>query len=141
MAGEVLMGWGPHRFTVGHMAYEALRRRVSARWEPHPIIGRRPAGQYLGPDQEAVLLEGTVYPVDMGGGEAAQAQAMLDDCNTGQVYTLLSADGTVIGPYRLERADTSESYHLSDGRAQRISYRLEFLLHEDGAGQVFSAWP
>lgn len=141
MAGEVLMGWGPHRFTVGHTAYERLLLSVSARWERHPIIGRRPAGQYFGPDDEDVVLEGTVYPIDMAGGEAAQALALRTDCSGGKVFTLLSADGTVIGPYRLESAEMAETHHLPDGRAQKITYRLEFSLHEGGEGQVFSAWP
>lgn len=141
MAGEVLMGWGPHRFTVGGMAYEELRRHVHARWEKHPIIGRRPAGQYLGPGEDEVRLRGTIYPIAQGGGLAAQVAALLADCLAGQVYTLLSEDGSIIGPYRLEFAETGESYHLPGGQAQKIVYELDFHAHDDGEGQIWSLWP
>ncbi|QGM46752.1 phage tail protein [Methylocystis heyeri] len=138
---RVLMGWGPHRFTVGSMAYEELRQRAEGRWGKHEIIGRRPAGQYLGPGDESVTLRGVVYPLDMMGGEDAQVQALLSDCTTGQVYTLLSANGDIQGPYRLERAEAIGTYLDPAGNAQRIEYELHFHPHDDGDGGIFSIWP
>jgi hypothetical protein len=139
--GAMLMGWGPHRFEVGGAAFEELRRRVEGRWERHPIIGRRPAGQYLGPGEETVTLRGTIYPVDQGGGLEAVVAALLADCRAGRTYMLLALSGDVAGPHRLERAESAESFHLPDGAAQKIVYDLTFAVHDDGAGQIWSLWP
>ena len=139
--GAVLMGWGPHRFEVGGMAYEELRRRAEPRWGKHEIIGRRTAGQYVGPGEDPVRLRGTIYPMHQGGGLDQAVDALLADSRAGKTYTLLSSNGAVMGPHRLERAEAAESYHLSDGRAQKIVYDLEFHAHDDGDGQIWSLWP
>ena len=138
---NVLLAWGPHYFTIGSMSYEELRQRAEGRWEKHAIIGRRPAGQYLGPGEEPVTVQGTVYPLAMMGGEDAQVQAIMSDCSTGQVYSLISASGDVMGPYRLERCDATGTYPDPGGNNQKIAYSFEFHPHDDGAGQVFAAWP
>lgn len=139
--GAVLMAWGPHRFEVGAVAYEDLHHRVAGRWERHPIIGRRPAGQYVGPDEEAVVLRGTIYPIDQGGGLAGRVSALLASSRAGEVHTLLAVTGDVMGPYRLEKAEAAESYHLPSGAAQKVTYDLEFHAHDDGDGQIWSLWP
>ncbi|MBY6242220.1 phage tail protein [Methylosinus sp. Sm6] len=137
----VLMGWGPHRFEVGRAAFEELRRRVHARWEKHAIIGRRPAGQYLGPGEEIVSLRGTIYPVDQGGGVELLIAALLADCRAGATHILLSESGDIAGPHRLEAAQTVESFHLPDGTPQKLVYDLDFAVHDDGFGQIWSLWP
>lgn len=139
--GAVLMGWGPHRFEVGRAAFEELRRKVEGRWEKHAIIGRRPAGQYLGPGEEVVALRGTIYPVDQGGGLEQRVSALLADCRAGKTYTLLAASGDVVGPHRLEKAEAVESFHLPNGTPQKVVYDLEFHVHDDGEGQIWSLWP
>ncbi|HEY8136276.1 MAG TPA: phage tail protein [Methylocystis sp.] len=137
---DVLMGWGSFRFEVGQTAFERLRERVAARWERHPIIGRRPAGQYLGPDDEGVLLTGTIYPI-AGIGSSATIQALFQACRSGQVSILAAADGTIVGPYRLERAERGATDHLPSGAPQKQVYELEFFAHDDGEGQIWSLWP
>jgi len=137
---DVLMGWGQFRFTVGGNAFERLRERVGGRWEKHPIIGRRPAGQYLGPDDESITLIGTIYPIE-GIGDAGTVQAMFQAARSGLVSILAAADGTIMGPYRLERAERIATDHLPSGAAQKQVYELEFGAHDDGDGQIWSLWP
>ena len=70
-----------------------------------------------------------------------EVQAIMSDCSTGQVYSLISASGDVMGPYRLERCDATGTYPDPGGNNQKIAYSFEFHPHDDGAGQVFAAWP
>ena len=137
---QVLMGWGQFRFEVGQTCFEQLRERVAARWERHPIIGRRPAGQYLGPDDEAVLLRGVIYPVD-GVGDSGAIQSIFQACRAGTVSILAAADGSIMGPYRLERAERVATDHLPTGAPQKQTYDFEFFAHDDGEGQIWSLWP
>ena len=141
MSGAVLMAWGPFQFETGAAAYEELRHRASSRWERHDIIGRRPAGQYLGPGEETVSLRGTVFPDVTGAGSAATITALLAAAQRKEVYTLLSSDGTIIGPFRLEKAERIGSFIDPAGAPLKLTYDLDFCAHDDGAGQIFSLWP
>ncbi len=60
----MLACWGGYVFEMGAMAFDKLSRQTRARWKEHEIIGRRPAGQYLGPDKRTVKLTGVVFPND-----------------------------------------------------------------------------
>ena len=68
----MLACWGGYVFETGDMAFDKLSRRTKAQWAKHKIIGRRPAGQYLGPDERTVKISGVVFPNDDGAGAAAQ---------------------------------------------------------------------
>lgn len=136
----ILMGWGAFRFEVGQTCFERIRERAGGRWEKHDIIGRRPAGQYLGPDDEIVTLEGVIFPID-GVGSEGTVRGLMAAARSGQVSVLGAADGAIIGSYRLERAERIMTDHLPTGQAQKIAYELEFHAHDDGAGAIWSLWP
>ncbi len=138
--GVVLMAWGPFNFEVGAAAYEELAHSAAARWEKHAIIGRRPAAQYLGPDEESVTLRGTIYPTATGSGSATTIGALLTAAQGSTTYTLMSADGTIVDVYRLERARAVSS-EIMPGGAQKIVYDLDFHVHDDGTTGAGSAWP
>lgn len=137
----VLMAWGPFRFEVGKTAYEEFQHRHGARWEKHPIIGRRPAGQYLGPGEEMVTLRGCIYTEYVPEGAAEMVADLVQAAGLPNVYTLISADGTIHGPFRLEKARRAGSFIAPDGQAQKLAYDLEFAAHDDGDGEIFSLWP
>ena len=141
MSGEVLMAWGPFFFEVGKAAYEEFRHKFGARWEKHPIIGRAPAGQYLGPKEERVRLRGTIYPDVTGQDSATQIAEMVKASGNGDVYPLISSDGTISGPFRLEDAERAGSFIGPDGAPQKVTYDFDFAAHDDGAGQIFGLWP
>ena len=102
--GVVLMAWGPFNWRSSPPPDEELAHSAAARWEKHAIIGRRPAAQYLGPDEESVTLRGTIYPTATGSGSATTIGALLTAAQGSTTYTLMSADGTIVDIYRLERA-------------------------------------
>ncbi len=138
---NVLMAWGPFRFEVGKAAYEEFTHSLGGRWERHEIIGRKPAGQYLGPAEEKVRLRGAIFPDATGAGSAATVSDLVQAAGRPNVYSLVSADGTIHGPYRLEKAQRMGSFIAPDGSPQKLAYDLDFVAHEDGAGDIFSLWP
>jgi hypothetical protein len=137
----MLMCWGGYVFEMGAMAFDQLSRQVKAQWAEHKIIGRRPAGQYLGPDKRTLTIHGVTFPNDDGAGAAAQALALEAACEAGEVYCLVTGSGSVSGPYRLEEIDPQESFHDAAGNPGRVEYSLTFAAHDDGDGQVWSMWP
>lgn len=136
----MLMCWGGYTFEQGGMAFDKLSRQTKARWKNHEIIGRRPAGQYLGPDTRTVTISGIVFSDD-GAAGMAQVGEMEAACEAGEVYCLVTGSGNVSGPYRLESVSPEESYHDANGIPLRVSYSLTFAAHDDGNGQIWSLWP
>jgi phage protein U len=137
----MLMCWGDTVFETGAMAFDKLARQTKARWKDHEIIGRRPAGQYLGPDKRTLTISGVTFPNDDGAGPAAQVLALEAACEAGDVYCLVTGSGSVSGPFRLEEIDPEETFHDANGRPQRVAYNLTFAAHDDGDGQIWSLWP
>ena len=137
----MLMCWGGSVFEAGAMAFDKLARQTKARWKDHEIIGRRPAGQYLGPDKQPLTISGVTFPNDDGAGPAAQVIALGNACEAGEVHCLVTGSGSVSGPFRLEEIDPEETYHDANGSPQRVAYNLTFAAHDDGDGQIWSLWP
>ena len=137
----MLLGWGRFVFEMEGVAFERLRAMTEARWADHPIIGRRPAGQYLGPGRERLILSGVIFAAEDGAGAEAQVSAMQAACRAGLVASLVTGSGSVAGPHRLERMERDETFHDAAGVPGRIGYVLEFAAHDDGNGPVWSLWP
>jgi len=137
----MLMAWGPYVFEAGAMAFDKLSRQTKARWKIHEIIGRRPAAQYLGPDNRTLTIVGVVFPNDDAAGAADQVTALEASCEAGEVYCLVTGSGNVTGPYRLESVSPDESFHDAAGNPGRVGYSLTFSAHDDGDGQIWSLWP
>lgn len=137
----VLLAWGPYRFETGGTSFEELEHKVAQRRRRHEIIGRAPAGQYLGPDVEPVRLRGSVYPRYDGDDTARQLREMQASCQAGESYILLSGEGDIYGLFTLERMSRRESHHLTTGSAQKVTFEAEFTADVDPAGTVWSLWP
>jgi hypothetical protein len=137
----MLLAWGGFTFESGGQAFDKLARQTGGRWKDHEIIGRRPAGQYLGPDKRTLTISGVTFPNDDGAGPAAQVLALEAACEAGEVHCLVTGSGSVSGAYRLETMAPEESFHDAGGRPQRVGYSLTFAAHDDGDGAIWSLWP
>ena len=138
--GAVLMAWGPFLFEVGRAAYESIERDVKPRWEEHKIIGRRVAGQFVGPGKSSVVLKGTIYPDVTGASSLATVRGIEAAADLGEVHELVSMDGAIFGPHRLDKGKSVGSYIAPDGSPQKLDYTFHFELHSDDGGPVVAMW-
>lgn len=136
-----LLIWGDYAFEVGGASYEKLTHRFGGRWSKAPVFGRRPPGQYLGPGEEPVTLEGAIYPVDMGRETFDQIIAMQAEAGNGAVDMLFSGGGDAMGLFRLEELEYTSSNFLRDGTPQKVEYRLKFEAAVDAGGALYAIWP
>ena len=65
---SVMMALGPFTFSIRTAAYRALERRRQQRMAHHTPIAGPVITQILGPGNETMRLEGTIYPHYRGGG-------------------------------------------------------------------------
>ena len=124
----MMLAWGPHVFTSRGMAYEELRHRAGGRWRDHEIIGRRPVGQYLGPDKETLKLKGCSFPADDGPAAMASLRALQDAAREGAVHILATGRGEVLGTFRVEHAERSEAFPIRNGAPLKLEFDVEFAV-------------
>lgn len=137
----MLLAWNGFVFEMGGMDFDRLRLFTEARWRDHEIIGRQPAGQFLGPGRERRILSGVIFTAEDGASVEAQLEALRAAARAGQVGCLVSGAGSVSGPHRLERIERDETFHDAAGAPGRIGWILEFAAHDDGDGRIWSLWP
>ncbi len=137
----VILSWGGFVFETLGTSLEKLHHKRGARWKRHNIIGRRPAGQYLGPADECVEIEGCVWPWLSGAGSAAQLKALADASEQGLVAALCGGGGDVFGAFFLEKAPIANELFGGDGQPQKLTYTLTFGRAANPTDQVFVQWP
>jgi uncharacterized protein len=135
-----LLTWGDYSFEPGATSFEELTHKWGGRWAKQPVFGRRPPGQYLAPEEEALSIKGTIYPVG-GIGSLQQILAMQREAGNGTVDLLFTGDGSVLGLFRLDDVEYRANNFLADGTAQKVEYTLRFSAADDAGGSIYSVWP
>ena len=59
---EVMLALGSYRFSLSTAAYDRLSRQASWRWPSQDRLGAHPVRQYVGPGEQTIRLQGTIYP-------------------------------------------------------------------------------
>lgn len=133
---EVMMALGSYRFSLSTAAYERLSRQASWRWPAQDRIGAHPVRQYVGPGEQTIRVDGTIYPHYKGllglpnlllrvptlsGGLGTVASA-----NSALTRVGVSALGERSGSWQLESmrqdADAGQPLSLVDGRGRNWGY-------------------
>jgi len=127
----VLLRLGVFTFKVSGPSYEGFEHTSSARWAKLDRLGAKPARQFVGPGDETIYLDGTIYPRFFGG--FGQIEAMRAAAGLGQPMMLVSGYGRVFGMFVIERVASSQSYFLPDGSPQKAVFSLELAAYGGGA--------
>jgi hypothetical protein len=59
---EVMLALGRYRFSLSTAAYQGLERQAAWRWPAQDRLGAHPVRQYVGPGEQTMRLDGTLYP-------------------------------------------------------------------------------
>lgn len=129
---RVMMALGAFRFSVSTAAYQSLTRSTAYRWPSQDRIARHPALQFVGPGEETVDLDGTVYPQYRGG--LAQVDAMRAEAETGTPLILIDGRGRFWGRYAITAIQETQTVFFDDGAPRKIDFRLSLARYgRDGA--------
>jgi phage protein U len=119
----VMMSLGDFRFSLDTAAYQSLDRSVSWRWQAIDRINARPAQQYIGPGEETISLDGTIYPSFRGG--LGQIAAMQAEGDKGTPLLMVDGTGKVWGQYVITRLREGQSVFFSNGMPRKIDFTIE----------------
>ncbi|MDB0554543.1 phage tail protein, partial [Ralstonia solanacearum] len=92
-------------------------------------VGRRPARQFTGQDDETITLSGKLLP-ELTGGEwtLAALEAM---ANTGDAYTLIEGTGHYYGQFVIEGLDIKRTFFFQDGAARAVDFTIKLARVDD----------
>ena len=118
----MMMTLGFFVFSLHTAAYQELQRQLAWRHASVPRVGDRPASQYIGPDDETIILNGALLP-ELAGERISMdvLQAMAD---TGDAWPLIEGTGRIYGLYVIESLQTTNTLFFQDGAARRIDFAL-----------------
>ncbi|MEI9715972.1 phage tail protein [Moellerella wisconsensis] len=115
--------------------YEMMQINKKYRYGFNNRVGKRPAFQYLGPDNDDITLSGALYPSLTGGRLSLLALELMAD--TGKAWSLIDGTGTIYGMFVIEEITQSKSYFFSDGAARKIEFTLKLKRTDESLSEMF----
>ncbi len=128
---DVMMKLGGYTFSIETAAYNELVRTVSYRWAKQERISREPARQFIGPGDDIVELNGTIYPHFKGG--LNQIEDMKTEANKGEPLILVDGRGKVWGKYVIEEVREEQPQHFKGGAPKKQIFALRIAKYGEDA--------
>ncbi|MBI2235375.1 MAG: phage tail protein [Magnetospirillum sp.] len=126
---EVMMALGDYRFSVATAAYQTLERQTEYRWAKQDRMGRAPARQFGGIDDDTISLAGVILPHYRGG--LGQLNAMRAQAGAGKPLMLVDGMGKVWGKYCILKVREGQSQFLGNGAPLKIEFTIELAAYGD----------
>lgn len=134
----MMMLLGPVFFSVETAAYEQLQRSNQYQWASqsrlgHPVLKHLgvggPAHQYIGPGEESISLNGTIYPQYKGG--PLQISLIRLSAGLGVALPLIDGNGFVYGRWLIESVQETNSVFFSNGDPRKIDFSLSLKKYNE----------
>jgi uncharacterized protein len=132
-----MMALGLFVFGLKTVPYQQLQRNSSWRYGKQQRVGARPARQFLGPEDDAITLNGTLYPELTGGKVSLALLRMMAD--GGKAWPLLEGSGAFYGLYIIESISETKSVFFADGEARRIDFDIKLARVDSGKLELMGA--
>lgn len=123
MQSTVLLALGSYRFSVSTGGYQKLQRSTNWRWPETHRIGVKPGLQYVGPGDDTISLDGTIYPHYRGG--LRQIDHMRAQAGLGQPLALTTGFGRYLGMFAITKIKEDQTYLMSDGAPRKITFDID----------------
>ena len=125
----MMMALGLFVFSLSTLPYQELKRRRGWRFASNNRVGKKPARQYVGEDDETVNLSGVLLP-ELTGGDLSLAviEAMADQHTA---WPLIEVTGHIYGMFTIDNIDTTRTLFFDDGTARRIEFTIALTRNDD----------
>ena len=134
----MMMLLGPVNFSIDTSAYEQLQRSSQYDWATQGRLGHPqlkhlgiggPAHQYIGPGEESISLNGTIYPQYKGG--TRQLSLIRLTAGLGIAMPLVDGNGFVYGRWIIENLQETRSVFFADGVPRKIEFTLSLKRYNE----------
>ena len=118
----MMMVLGLFVFTLSTVPYQEMQRQVAWRHPSTSRVGKRPAHQFLGLDEETITLSGILLPEITGGRISLGLLEMMGD--DGRAWPLIGGNFTLFGLFTIKSLSTTRTVFFRDGSPRRIEFTL-----------------
>lgn len=125
----MMLSIGLFVFEVHTAAYQQLQHATAQRWAANNRIGARPSYQYLGPGEESIALDGTLYPEVTGG--LSDLSMLKEMAASGKAHTLISGNGHLHGLWFIDTISETQTVFFKDGSPRKIQFTLHMKRTDD----------
>ncbi len=130
-----MMALGMFVFMLQTVPYQDFQHQMAWRHPSNARIGKRPASQFLGPDEESITLSGVLYPELTGGKVSLMALQLMAE--TGKAWSLIEGSGAIHGMFVIESLSRTKSIFFSDGSARKIEFALTLKRTDESLKEMF----
>ncbi len=131
---------GVFPFSVNTAAYQQLQRNTSYSWASQGRLGHRvlkhlgvggPAYQFIGPGEETISLNGSIYPQYSGTVGRLSLSVLRLQADAGIALPLVSIGGLLLGRYIIEQIQETNTLFFGDGSPRKIDFTLSLKRYNE----------
>lgn len=122
-------------FQLQTLPYQSLQRDVDYRWPSNSRVGQRPAMQFLGVNEEKIVLSGSLLPEITGGRLSLLALNLMAD--EGRAWPLLDGSGTIYGMFVINSVSETYTEFFADGAARKIDFTVNLTRVDESLTAMF----
>jgi phage protein U len=121
----MMMAFGMFIFKLDTIPYQTFKHQMGWRHPSTSRVGKRPARQFVGQDDESITLTGVLYPELTGGQMSLDLLRLMGD--GGKAWPLIEGTGQVYGFFALEKLGANKSFFFPDGAARKIEFDITLV--------------
>ncbi len=118
----MMMVLGLFVFALKTIPYQELQLQRQWRHASNGRVNARPVLQFVGPDTDTIMLNGTLMPAITGGNLSMLTLEQMAE--TGKAWPLIEGSGTIYGMFVIESISQTKRELFSDGAAQQIEFTI-----------------
>ncbi|HEC8329208.1 phage tail protein [Providencia rettgeri] len=121
-------------FQLNTTPYQMMQINQKYRYGVNNRVGKRPAVQFIGLDNDDITLSGTLLPSLTGGRLSLLVLEQMAE--TGRAWSLIDGTGNIYGMYVIEEITQSKSEFFVDGAPRKIDFTLKLKRTDESLSEM-----
>lgn len=121
-------------FQLNTTPYQMMQINQKYRYGVNNRVGKRPAVQFIGLDNDDINLSGTLLPSLTGGRLSLLVLEQMAE--TGRAWSLIDGTGNIYGMYVIEEITQSKSEFFVDGAPRKIDFTLKLKRTDESLSEM-----
>lgn len=121
-------------FQLNTTPYQMMQINQKYRYGVNNRVGKRPAVQFIGLNNDDITLSGTLLPSLTGGRLSLLVLEQMAE--TGRAWSLIDGTGNIYGMYVIEEITQSKSEFFVDGAPRKIDFTLKLKRTDESLSEM-----
>lgn len=121
-------------FQLNTTPYQMMQINQKYRYGVNNRVGKRPAVQFIGIDNDDITLSGTLLPSLTGGRLSLLVLEQMAE--TGRAWSMIDGTGNIYGMFVIEEITQSKSEFFVDGAPRKIDFTLKLRRTDESLSEM-----